>query len=162
MGFVLIVLLIVVVGVVFFAFSMRKSGETIWQKSSEADDFLSSVLAYTTNCRISGGNLSIRELVRECGESPKESCRNTQETVCEAANSTLNKILSELNANITDRQIHGYNLTVMREDLPLPITVMLGNQTGSSFISSLPISGKPPYYETMEISLKSWYSSKAE
>lgn len=158
MGFVLIVLVIVIMGLVFFAFSARKHGDSVWQKSSETDDLLSSMLAYTTDCRVSGSNISIKELVRACSESPKDVCRNTQENVCEKANKTLNEMLSALNINVEDKPIHGYNLTVVQEERPLDILVLIGNSTGNSFVSSASIPGRPPFFRETEISIKCWYS----
>ena len=166
MGFVLIVLVIVIMGLVFFAFSARKHGDSVWQKSSETDDLLSSMLAYTTDCRVSGSNISIKELIRACSESPKDVCRNTQENVCEKANKTLNEMLSALNINVADKPIHGYNLTVATSDndneVPLPIMVSIGNQTGNSFVSSASIPGRPPFFRETEISMKCWYSKTSQ
>lgn len=158
MGFVLIVLIIIIIGVVFFAFSLRKSGESVWQKSSEADDFLNSILAYTTDCKPSSGGayLSVKELVRECADksSTQYTCGDITSSACKAANSTISAIFKELQADVSDRPVHGYNLTVTNAP---SIAVAIGNQNGSSFISSVSIPLGPPSFDDAEVKMRCWY-----
>jgi hypothetical protein len=149
-------------GIVFFAFSAKKQGESVWQKSSETDDLLVSMLAYTADCRVAGGNISVKEMIRMCAESQTTPCGGSNETICEKANKTLNSMLSELKANVTDRPIHGYNLTVIQQGegeiqkIAQPILVSIGNQTGNSFVSSVSIPMR--YLGEVKISMKCWYS----
>jgi hypothetical protein len=162
MGFVLIVMIVIIIGIVFFAFSMRKTGQSVWQQSSEASDFLNSILAYTTPYKIGGigTNQSVKELLQACAE--RQRCGTGTKDCCTAANSTISDIFGHLQADASGKFIHGYNLTATDGATRL-VTVVTGETTtGSSFISSVPIPvGKYPNNRDIEVKLRSWYSKNA-
>ncbi len=138
MGFVIIVMIVMIIGLVFFAFSLRKSSQTSAEpKQAELDDFLNTVLSYTTDCEISANNQSIRELARQC--SKEKRCQNGIEA-CDSLNETLSTILPELlgeNAQIANAYVHGYSFNISNSEQLINITQ--GNLTGDCFASSVPI-----------------------
>ncbi|MEA3329418.1 MAG: hypothetical protein U9Q06_01620 [Nanoarchaeota archaeon] len=89
MGFVLIVAIILIIGVVFLGISLRK-GPVEQPLSMEIDSFLSSINYYTTDCEISGRYLSVESLVTKCYE--QKSCLDGR-TTCEVLAETLEKLV---------------------------------------------------------------------
>lgn len=137
MGFVIIVLIVIVIGLVFFAFSIRRASQGPEPKQAELDDFLNSMLAYTSSCEISGKNQSIRELTRQCNND--KSCGNGQKA-CTVLNTTLETMLKELlgsKIQIAQAYVHGYALNISNSKQLTYIEQ--GNLTGNYFASSIPI-----------------------
>lgn len=132
-GFVIIVLIVIIIGLVFFAFSLRKA-EVIEPKQAELDDLLQAMLSYTTDCKVGGQEKNIRELIRECHNSPTAKCANNQ-NACEVLNSQLDKILEQfLEQNIANSYVHGYELNISNARQVAYITggQLKGNYMGSS------------------------------
>ena len=134
-GFVIIVLIVMIIGLVFFAFSLRRPSEIIEPKQAELDDLLQAMLSYTTNCEISNSNQSIRELIRECNNNPSRVCNNQQ--VCEYLETELTNMLEEfLGQNMANSYVHAYTLNITTQE---PINIANGELKGNFFGSSISI-----------------------
>lgn len=139
MGFVIIVLIVMVIGLVFFAFSIRQSSKGIEPKQAELDDFLNSMLSYTTNCEINAKNQSIRELARQCSNNPSRTCQG--KSVCNYLNDTLEDMLPQLlgsGTQIANSYVHGYAFNISTNTTQITY-IEQGNLTGNYFASSVPI-----------------------
>ena len=92
-GFVLIILLVIIIGLIFLRFSLDK-GETQKRTSSEISDFLQASMYYTSDCAIN--NIPNYEnfggLIKKCYESNSTDCLDNT-PVCESLNTTLNNII---------------------------------------------------------------------
>jgi hypothetical protein len=93
MGFVVIIMLVLVVGIVFLGFSLRQN-RTVVQQQQELSDMTWAVLSYTTNCTISGEARSIWDLSKDCDVRPSQACDVGEDDVCAALNKTLYKVLT--------------------------------------------------------------------
>ncbi|MEM4153150.1 MAG: hypothetical protein QXK80_03515 [Candidatus Pacearchaeota archaeon] len=158
MGFVIIILLVMIISLVFFAFALRRGGPIIEPKQAELDDFLNSMLSYTTNCEINSKNQSIRELIRYCNDIPTRTCKDDRK-VCVALNSTLENMFQELQGQgmrIANAPIHGYefNITNMANSIQLTY-IKEGTTEGNHFASTIPI---PVQQGDVSIKLKFYYS----
>jgi len=137
MGFVVIVLLLVVVGVVFLGFSLRKSSSSV-QNQQELADLTWAVLSYTTNCSIMGEPQSVWGLAKKCRTS-SPSCESINgEPVmdaCSNLNATIQDIFKKLkgtNVSLGDKSIHAYDFTISSENKR--VFARQGNFTGD-FVS---------------------------
>ena len=116
MGFVIIVLILVVVGVVFLGFSLRKTTSSV-QNQQELADLTWSVLSYTTNCSILGEKQSVWYLSKKCARSSSQTCENGM-LVCSDLNATIQDIFKTLkgtNVTLQDKKIHAYEFVI---DMP--------------------------------------------
>lgn len=88
-GFAMIMVIVVIVILFFLVFALKRdSGENV--QSYEVDNFIQSMLQYTTTCDNYFGNYSIQELIFQC-ENGKD-CLNEQNS-CDILNSTVRGIL---------------------------------------------------------------------
>jgi len=159
MGFVVIVLVVIIIGIAFFAFTLRQ--RTIVQpKQPELDDFINSMLIYTTNCTIGRENKTIRELIQDCSDYPSKSCQQGQ-NVCDFLNNTLQDMLLTLlgsGEQIANAYIHGYVLNITAEQPEEQIIYIgHGNLAGNYFASAVPI---PIRSGNAWVSLKFYYSKE--
>ncbi|MCL6500471.1 MAG: hypothetical protein K6T16_00345 [Candidatus Pacearchaeota archaeon] len=155
-GFVIIVLIVMIIGLVFFAFSLRKA-EIIEPKQYELDDLLQAMLSYTTDCAIGGSEKSIRELARECHNSPTRKCDNNL-IACDVLNEELDSMLEKfLEQNIARAYVHGYELNISNSRQVSYITG--GELTGNYIGSSRPIPTLPD--QDIKVNLR-FYLSKGE
>jgi len=139
MGFVIIVLVVMIIGLIFFAFSLRKPTSQIEPKQAELDDFLNAMLAYTTECKLGATNLSIRDLVKECNNNPSTSCTN-REDVCSQLDSALNDMFKKLQGQgvqLQEGYVNGYVLNISNSKQL--VYIEQGNLTGDYFASSVPV-----------------------
>jgi hypothetical protein len=92
-GFVLIVLVVVIIGLIFLAFTISNK-DTQKKTSSELSDFLQSSMFYTTDCAINNipNYQSLQELIALCYGDNSSFCLNG-EGVCESLNKTLNNVI---------------------------------------------------------------------
>ena len=137
MGFVIIVLIVMIIGLVFFAFALRRTTETVEEQDAELDDLLQAMSYYTTDCKINSQYLNIKELVRKCYVSETARCENS-ENVCISLNNTIEDMLQEfLGQNLANQQIHSYSLNISNSK---QITyIEQGNLEGNYIGSSTPI-----------------------
>ncbi|MGB9708036.1 MAG: hypothetical protein ACPLXC_01780 [Candidatus Pacearchaeota archaeon] len=158
MGFVIIILLVIIIGLVFFAFSLRQ-GTVVEPEKAELDDFINSMLVYTSNCEISAKNQTIRELARQCNNNPNKKCGNNQE-VCDLLNNTLKDMFEKLQGagtQIANSYIHGYEFNITGSH---QITYIAeGTQEGDYFTSTTFIpTGQA---QDITVKLKFYYSKEA-
>ncbi len=152
-GFVIIVLIVMIIGLIFFAFSLRRSSEIVEPKQAELDDLLQSMLSYTTNCQIGASEKNVRELIRECNNNPTKQCANSQ-NVCVYLESELENMLDDfLGQGIAQAYVHGYSLNISTEQ---PINIGGGEFKGNYFGSSIPIPSLGA--EDIEVKLRFYYS----
>lgn len=93
-GFVLIVVIVSIIGVIFLSFSIGKEDRK--QESIEVSNLLQSAMYYTTDCAINyiPNYKEGQDLIKECYENPDEKCLN-EENVCEALDSNLKRLIEE-------------------------------------------------------------------
>ncbi len=133
MGFVVIIMLVLVVGIVFLGFSLRQN-KTVVQQQQELSDMTWAVLSYTTNCTISGEARSIWDLSKDCDVRPSQACDVGDDDVCAALNKTLYRVLTSIigtNASITNRYVHAYEFSIATGSGKT--SVKQGNRTGNYF-----------------------------
>jgi len=159
-GFVMIIVILLVIALVFLTFALRKPSTGIWQHSAQADDFLQAILAYTTECELGGKALSVRELIIKNYEGSSGTCDNGN-SFKEELKSTLEKLLQNCEASISAKFIHGYTLKITPPSRTgASIEIKEGETTGSSFISTVPIS-LGPLKGNAEIKLIAWYPKRS-
>lgn len=92
-GFVLIVVIVMIAGLVLFIISVKK--DKTETQSTDLDNFLSSIMSYTTDCvpTITPNYYNVGKLISGCYES--ETCKNLNKDMCDYLNETLNKILDD-------------------------------------------------------------------
>jgi hypothetical protein len=108
-GFVLIVVLIVLAGLVFLGISLRNPVET--SKSPEIQNFLEASMISTTDCAINfvPQYESLEDLIKSCYENQK--CLNGK-TSCEELNLTITKILENSWNTGEESRYSGYYMGV--------------------------------------------------
>lgn len=90
-GFVLIVVLVAVIGVVILGISLRKQDTTAVQESEELNSFLSSISHFTTDCQTSELKYrTVGNLIVDCYEA--EQCLDGKLT-CKVLEDTLKNLL---------------------------------------------------------------------
>lgn len=158
-GFVLIVVLVIIIGLVFLAFSLKKSRPSILQKSAQIDDLLNTMMVSVTKCRIENENLSIKELIRKCHENENCDDGNSCEILKKEINETLILALGN-STEIRNKPIHGYSFSIEVNGTSHleNIKIEAGISKGNSFTSSLtlPLGINKP---NAEIKLKCWYNA---
>lgn len=102
-GFVLIVMIVVIIGVVFLGISLRKSTSGVIQDDVELMNFLSSSMEFTTDC-------VLREPFYASLKDVADGCYNNRactdgRTACDVLNSTYKGMLGELWPADVDRPI---------------------------------------------------------
>jgi len=102
-GFVLIVVVVVIALMVFLIISLKKEGKEV--QNIEAENMLSSIMAYTTECSINLPNpATIEDLMLECEKGA--ICQNSNEETCEYLNKKITEIISSIVT--TDQMINAY------------------------------------------------------
>ena len=136
MGFMIIVVLVVIIGLVFLGFSLRQKSKNIEPQSMNAEDLLQSMLVYTSDCQMGTNALNVRDLIRVCNTQRSAKCDNN-EIVCEKVNSTLRAIMNKtMGQNVGKGFIHGYSLEINATQYLL---IEKGNTTGNYFSSFIPL-----------------------
>lgn len=150
MGFVLIVILVSIAGVIFLGIFLRSGGdEDIGQKSSKLYSLIGGLSQITTSCEIPQSNLiNVRDLIRECINGnvctacQGETCGNT-DGACEVLENTLKKAM-ESSYVVTDKSYTKYyNLSIYYEfdgkNIISPILVgSQGNCLGNKLSNNRP------------------------
>lgn len=105
-GFVVVVVLISIVGLIFLVFSLRPSVET--RESVTVEQFLGSAMEYTSDCSLNGREfIKIKQLINECNQ---ESYCVDGKSSCEVLNQTMGEIIVEGLKIGPDRPYQGYSL----------------------------------------------------
>jgi hypothetical protein len=111
-GFVLIVLLIAVIGLVLLFFSLNGSSKEVSRESKIINSFISSLMRQTTDCKIGGIRRDVSYLVRRCYIGG--NCDNGV-GVCDYLNETLEKIVDNSFLVSETSPVRSYNLRIFSE-----------------------------------------------
>ena len=133
-GFVLIVVILAVIILIFFGFSLANKNEEV--QSYEVESYVNSLVHYTTECQDSRGrHLDIGDLIIKCDR--EEDCLN-QTASCEVLNSTIHNMLRESWKVSENSPLRGYffDILITGNDESRSLRgfdrVEYGNSTGSS------------------------------
>tara|TARA_Y100000310_G_scaffold76463_1_gene72946 strand:+ start:167 stop:736 length:570 start_codon:yes stop_codon:yes gene_type:complete len=139
-GFVLIVVLISIAGVIFLGISLRDSGDEVVDESNQIYSLIGGLSQLTSKCEIPESNFLdvsnlIRECVngRECSACDGDSCGDTG-SACEVLENTLKEAM-EASYVVSDRSYaRHYNLSVYYEfDSRQVIEPILEGDVGNCF-----------------------------
>lgn len=136
-GFVAIVLVVVVIGLLFLSFSLQPS---VPQKSTEISSFLDSAMQYTTDCAIGyqPNYLSLKDLIADCYAQAGAQCLNGKE-VCSYLNQTIAGILDASYPIGTESNKKGYQfgsvyaLNTTNSNQTDVISISAGNCSSNSY-----------------------------
>ena len=109
-GFVLIILLIVIIGLVFMTFGKRKPRP---EENIQVSSLLEAILDYTTECTHGIESISMQELIKGCYYG--DTCSNLDPpAACQYLNDLSRDILDKTIevSEIDERPIKGYILTI--------------------------------------------------
>jgi hypothetical protein len=118
-GFGLIIIIVAVILLVFFSFSVGRRDSEVVGESHEVDSFIQSSLQYTTDCKDNLEFFSVRKLVTKCsGLDAGESCLDGR-NICDVLESTLGEITEEswLVSDEGKSFVKGYNLEISQGGL---------------------------------------------
>lgn len=144
MGFVIIIMILVVVGVVFLSF-MLKSPKTSDLKQQELADLTWAILSHTTNCTVYSRTTDTWALAKICDKNLAAKCDDLGDEpgqkVCDYLKNDLENLLEKLlgnNASLSNKEIHAYQfiLEMSRDE----IIIAKGNQSGeyARYITFIP------------------------
>ncbi len=105
-GFVIIILLVIVIGVVIFAFSLQRSiKKPTIIADVQVNNLLNSIMQYSTDCQLK----KLSEVIVMCYNA--QDCSQT-ETACNYAQKKINEILNASFPALGYGYFSGYNFTV--------------------------------------------------
>jgi len=118
-GFILIIVLVVVAMLIFMVISLRQN-KSVEITSKLPDTVLSSVLMYTTECKVSSiEKKNVQDLIKSCFDI--EKCENLDITACEYRDQILESMLSDILSKSTSVNAYEMNIDWVSEnpaDLP--------------------------------------------
>ena len=117
MGFVLIIIIVSIIGLIFLSFLIGR-GEPITQESVQISNLLSASMYYTSDCAINyiPNYKNGQDLIKECFKNSGNVCLNNQK-VCEALNSTMKKLIEESLEVSSDKPNKAYELIIYYRDI---------------------------------------------
>jgi hypothetical protein len=141
-GFVIIVVIVAIIGVILLGITLRKPQGDVIKESDFADNFLSSAMSITTGCEtgFSGNYRNIRELTSACNIG--NECLNGRKS-CEVLEEEFKEIMGASWQVGLESAFKGYKL-----DISLgrgeQIIIENGNKTSNSVssVESLPDNNK--------------------
>ncbi len=110
-GFVLIVVIVVVIGLFLLVFYLRQPA--IEHKSLDVQNFLRASMSYTTECSESIEPLNLEYLIKSCYEN--EKCIN-EKMACDVLNYTLSEIAHESWLVSSEKPVNAYSLLIYYEE----------------------------------------------
>ena len=115
-GFILIVVIVVVIGLFLLVFYLRQ--EPVERQSSDIQNFLQSSMRYTTSCAINYAPeySSIEDLIKSCYKNENQECVDERK-VCEAVNETLSELVPESLQVDPEGKINAYSMFIYYEDI---------------------------------------------
>ena len=127
-GFVVIVVIVSIALLILLGFLLRSSGKSAVE-SFEIENFIQSVMQYTTDCEDYTEFLSVQSLITACDEGG--TCLNGKDS-CEVLNETITGLI-EKGWNVNEQSaVRGYKFNIMIEEdegfLPL-LSLQKGNET---------------------------------
>ncbi len=105
-GFVMIVVIVVIIGLFLLAFYLRR--EPARAESKNVGNFLKASLLYTTSCKVDIEPLDIKELAKRCYE--KRPCGENDS--CVLLNETFSELLEQAWRIDSNRPVNYYDLSV--------------------------------------------------
>jgi len=95
MGFIVIVSLVIIVGVIFLGIKMNQPNKANTYQDSQIINFLSASSKYTSDCFENHEPLTLNDLKEKCYRNGDERCTsNDVMTLCELLNDTYSKMLA--------------------------------------------------------------------
>ncbi len=149
-GFVVIIILLVVIGLVFLGFSMRQKPKEIQHQESQMLDTMQAMLTFSA-C---GDN--VRELIKECYYGG--TCND--EDACLYAKELLQDMLDKTQGtDIANSFVRGYilNVTVLSEPPRTLFFLTKGNLSGNYYSGSIPIQASG---QDIDFNLRFYYSEE--
>ena len=117
-GFVLIILIVVVIGLVFVGYSLRHKQEPV--QNAQVSSLINTMLAYTTNCTPYGlAYYNLRDLMKACYN--QEKCSNFEQDSC--------IYLANLTKEILDHSIDSENKPISAYEFKANFIGEVRNQT---------------------------------
>jgi hypothetical protein len=104
-GFVMIVVIVVLIGLFLLVFSLRH--DSARTESKNVENFLISSVSYTTSCNISLEHLDLGGVMKKCYEGM--GCSNGK-TSCQVLNETYSEILDQTWKINSNRPVNYYSL----------------------------------------------------
>ena len=126
-GFALIVILVSVILLIFFGFSLTNKGKSNVE-SYEVESFIQSFLQYTSTCKDNLEPLSVQNLIIYCNN--QRNCVNGENS-CKVLNNTLEGIVKESWPFGENRPIKGYVLNINSGNKDI-LDIQKGNVTSNS------------------------------
>ena len=128
-GFILIVVIVVVIGLFMLVFYLRQ--EPVRYESLDVQNFLQSSMLYTTECAISTEPINLQELIKNCHKN--RECSNNK-TACFVLNETISEIIhgSWLISSETPVKAYLFDIYYKEDSIKEEILrINKGNCTGS-------------------------------
>lgn len=115
-GFIMIVVIVAIVGVILLGISIRQGDGVVEKESKEIYQFLESMMQYTTDCAVSyePAYSSVDELIEECNSNSAVECVSG-EKACDVMNREIVAILADSWLIGEDRPIEGYEFSAVYE-----------------------------------------------
>lgn len=134
-GFVLIIVLVAVIGLVFLSLSIRR-GEIETKDSKEIENFLSSSFLFTTSCYRSPEIIyNLKGLVKACDNN--EKCLDGEET-CKVLNETFYELIKKSWKISPSSSEKAYSLEIYKTD-KIILRLSEGNHTSQKMKSEIPV-----------------------
>jgi len=148
-GFAVIIIMVSIIILVFFSFSMNKSdGDLV--ESYELESFLQSALQYHTSCYYNWKYIDVKDLIFRC--SNQQICEDNIDP-CVELNNTLKDIVGESWKVEGDRPVKGYEMNIFSNEEEL-LGFNKGNITNNYKGTSIPYTKSGT---SIEILLKVYY-----
>ncbi len=127
MGFILIVVIVVVIGLFLLVFYLRQP--SVVSKSENVENFLHSSMLYTTPCYLSLEPLSLQEVIKSCY---REDRCVSGERACEVLENTFSELVQESWMVSSQRPVNSYSIIIYYEEETKEeiLTLKEGNCTG--------------------------------
>jgi len=133
-GFVIIIVMVLVIGVIFFGLVLQRSmNKPEFKEYQQVNDFLFSVMHYTTSCK----NKPISGVFQLCVDD--KSC-DQQTEACDFLKEKLSDILNKTmgdETNIIGKPIHGYHLVSEGEKINITAGWLNGSVVSGSYLVPL-------------------------
>ena len=151
-GFIIVVVLVIIVGVIFLGIFLRSPATNFEQESQDIYQFLEAGMEHTSDCSIKApALLNVNSLLQECNKG--SICLNGQSS-CDALSSTVESLLLSSYQVSEDSVIKGYLLTSFRDDTPAIAPLMLKLESGNCNNSSSTRSAEFPSPNRIRTTLK--------
>lgn len=115
-GFILIVVIVVVIGLFLLVFYLRQ--KPVERQSLDVQNFLQSSMRYTTSCAINSAPeySSIEDLIKSCYKNENQECVD-ERNICEVVNETLSELVPESLQVDPEGKINAYSMFIYYEDI---------------------------------------------